>query len=81
MNDELCKLTEWMAINKLSLNVKKTRCMIFSIRKEPISPKCVTLNGEIVDKVRTFKFVGVIIDDKLRWTDHVLYIKTKLSKV
>ena len=28
MNDELCKLSEWMAINKLSLNVKKTKCMI-----------------------------------------------------
>ena len=54
--------------------------MIFSLRKEPISSKCVTLNGEIVDKVNTFKFLGVIIDDKLRWTDHVLYIKKKLSK-
>ena len=70
MNDELCKLSEWMAINKLSLNVKKTKCMIFSV----------TLNGEIIDKLRTFKFLGVIIDDKLRWTDHVLYIKNKLSK-
>ena len=80
MNNELCKLSEWMAINKLSLNVKKTKCMIFSLRKEPISSKCVTLNGEIIDKVRTFKFLGVIIDDKLRWTDHVLYIKNKLSK-
>ena len=80
MNDELCKLSEWMAINKLSLNLKKSKCMIFSLRKQPISAKCVTLNGEFVDKVRTFKFLGVTIDDKLRWTDHVLYIKKKLSK-
>ena len=27
-----------------------------------------------------FQFLGVIIGDKLRWTDHVLYIKNKLSK-
>ena len=26
------------------------------------------------------KFLGVIIDDKSRWTDHVLHIKKKLSK-
>ena len=50
MNDELCKLSEWMAINKFSLNVKKTKCMIFSSRKEPISSTCVTHNGEIADK-------------------------------
>ena len=80
MNDELCKLSEWVAINKLSLHLKKTKCMIFSLRKEPISAKCVTLNGEIVDKVPIFKFLGVIIDDKLRWSDLVLYIKKKLSK-
>ena len=35
VNDELCKISEWMAINKLSLNVKKTKCMIFSLRKNP----------------------------------------------
>ena len=67
MNDELCKLSEWMAINKLYLNVRKTS-------------KCVSHNGEIIDRVHTFKFLGVIIDDKWRWTDHVLYIKKKLSK-
>ena len=80
MNDELCKVSEWMAINKLSSNVRQTKCMIFSLRKEPISSKCVTLNGEIIDKVHIIKILGVIIDDKLRWTDHVLYNKKTLSK-
>ena len=36
MTDELCKLSEWMAINKFSVNVTKSKCMIFSLRKEPI---------------------------------------------
>ena len=26
------------------------------------------------------KFLGVIIDDKLNWSDHILYVKNKISK-
>ena len=29
INTELTKVSEWLAANKLSLNVKKTKCMVF----------------------------------------------------
>ena len=28
LNMELCKVTEWLSANKLSLNVNQTKCMI-----------------------------------------------------
>ena len=35
MNRELCKVTTWLKVNKLSLNITKTHSMLFSN-----SPKC-----------------------------------------
>ena len=34
LNVELCKITNWLAANKLSLNVGKTKFMGFSLRQE-----------------------------------------------
>ena len=33
-----------------------------------------------ISRVHTTKFLGVIIDEKLNWKEHINYIKTKLSK-
>ena len=80
MNEELCKLSDWMDVNKLSLNVKKTKCMVFSLRKSYSVSDDVTLKGEGIEQVSTFRFLGVIIDSKLCWSDHIQYIKKKMSK-
>ena len=73
MNNELGKLAEWMCINKLSLNVKKTKFMLFTIRNVPISDT-LYINGETIERVDNFKFLGVLIDAKLTWNDHVQFI-------
>ena len=36
--------------------------------------------GETIFRVNSTNFLGVIIDDKLKWTAHIQYIKNKLSK-
>ena len=80
MNEELCKLSDWMHVNKLSLNVKKTKCMVFGLRRNYSVSDDVILKGEIIEQVSTFRFLGVIIDNKLCWSDQIQYIKKKMSK-
>ena len=41
--------------------------------------KLIIRNNEIAAVKRT-KFLGVIIDDKLKWKEHLQYIKNKISK-
>ena len=36
--------------------------------------------GETIFRINSTTFLGVIIDDKLKWTAHIQYIKNKLSK-
>ena len=34
INNEICKLVEWLHMNKLFLNIEKIQYMIFSLRKK-----------------------------------------------
>ena len=79
VSNELDKLNEWFAVNKLSLNLSKTNFMLFtnSRRDQNIS---ISINNCEIDMVYKTKFLGVMIDSKLNWKDHVAMVKSKLSK-
>ena len=51
-----------MHVNKLSLNIKKTKYMLFTLRKKPRSTDDIFIDHEPIEKVEDFKFLGVIID-------------------
>ena len=38
------------------------------------------MNNSIITRVRATKFLGVIIDEKLTWKDHISLVRSKLSK-
>ena len=38
------------------------------------------MQGKTVQYVSTTTFLGVIIDNKLKWNDHIIYIKNIISK-
>ena len=61
INKELNKLTEWMNVNKLSLNVTKTNFMIFRSkhRKAGFSNN-IKINGTDIDRVESTKYLGYI---------------------
>ena len=78
---ELDKLNSWFAVNKLSLNVSKTNYMIFGNKKIDKDMNIrVGINGISIDRVYNTTFLGVTIDDKLNWKEHIKMIQSKLSK-
>ena len=80
MNRELEKLLKWMFVNKLSLNVQKTKYMVFSFSRNTSYNKNLYINGQHVEEVQSYKFLGVMLDTKMSWDCHVSYIKNKISK-
>jgi len=55
--------------------------IVRSIRKElrgNIIVKC--LNGIEIERVKTMKYLGIIIDDRLRFQNHCNYIKENRKK-
>ena len=79
VTNELEKLHTWLIINKLSLNIGKTNFMIFTGMniKEDVRLK---IDGVNIERVYHTKFLGVEIDCKLRWREHVNNIQTKIAK-
>ena len=61
------KLTRWCSINKLSINVKKTKCLIIDLRNDTMDYPKRHLNGQLLDQVRSYNYLGVSIDDKVEF--------------
>lgn len=82
LNRVLPMVENWMNANKLKMNSSKTKFMIIkSTRKElkrKIILKC--LDGTVLEQVENTKYLGVIIDDRLRFEDHCNYMFKKIGK-
>jgi hypothetical protein len=81
INTELGKVFEWINSNKLSLNIDKTKYMIFKPRnKSTTTNNNIVINGKNLNQVQSIRFLGVHLDSHLTWTNHINYIKSKISK-
>ena len=78
-NNELSKVNKWLECNKLSLNVEKTKYMIFSNREIPINLNLKLSNHDLI-RVSETKFLGIIIDDRLSFRSHMSSICSRLRR-
>ena len=82
MNTKLEKVDKWLKSNKLSVNIKKPS--LYDVHRTRIKNKAavdrVHLCGNNLVSVSYTKFLGVIIDSRLNWSDHITYIQHKISK-
>ena len=65
MNFELKKLYEWLCINRLSLNISKTKFVIFHAPNKPKYPITILINNKAIDEVKSIKYLGVTLDAQL----------------
>ena len=82
INQELNHVYEWLCINKLSLNIKKTKHIMFHSPKKKIQelqPKLV-INDINIEQVKDFNFLGITIEEHLNWKLHIDKISKKISR-
>ena len=80
INKELSNISTWLKVNRLSLNVKKTHFMMFTNKRYSIAKIEIKIDNEPIEETTKTKFLGVIIDNKLTWKDHIMYISGKISR-
>ncbi|KAH0557381.1 ubiquitin-conjugating enzyme E2 G1 [Cotesia glomerata] len=76
MNEDLAAVLEWCRLNKLKINASKTKAMIlgsaFNINLIKLDQiPSIVLGNENIDYVVSFKYLGVLIDQRLSWVDQV----------
>ena len=76
---EMCKIKNWFDRNKLSLNLSKTKLMLFGYHKIN-THALIQVDGVDIERVHENKFLGVILDEKITWKSHTKYIQNKLSR-
>ena len=83
-NQELSQINDWFLANKLSLNVEKTKYMLFHKLTDqeniPLKLPLLKLNRKITEREYSFKFLGVILDEHLTWKKYIQLIENKVSK-
>lgn len=72
-------LNNWLRDNNFSLSAEKSAVVVFTRhRKQHIDN--LSLAGHTFPVVRKYKYLGLILDDKLLWSHHVLHIKKKCER-
>ena len=82
INSYLPAIYEWLCSNKLTLNLTKTKYIIFMPRQKESSNVYppLTVANVYLEKSSFVKYLGVYIDCHLTWHDHIDYICGKISK-
>ena len=71
-------ILKWLNVNKLSLNVEKTKILIFD--NANFSVKIKLCNNYAIKECKSFKYLGLMIDNNLKFDIHVDYIKRKSKR-
>lgn len=68
---EIDKFQDWCVINRLKLNENK--CVIMTVSKNAnIICRSYTLNDDILKRVQSYLDLGIIADEKLLFSKHVM---------
>ena len=80
INDELRNINYWMKVNELSLNVKKSKFMVFHNIGKKVDLPDVFMDDTRIEAVNSFNFLGLTLDHHINWTDHLTKISNKISQ-
>ena len=83
LNTELAKAAQWFKDNQLTLHPGKTRYILLNSRNKSLN---IRLEGTQIKQIsnsseeKSFKFLGIMIDESLNWKEHINYLHRKLQK-
>ena len=77
---DLSIITDWFGANSLTLNINKTSLLLFDYRKQQNNVLELNVSGNIIKSVKCTKFLGVILDDKLSWDNHLDQLRSKINQ-
>ena len=75
----LAAVANWFHKNKLTINATKTKHMVFGKGCNQKQHKT-TINRAEIEQTSSFRYLEIIIDDQLKFKDHINYAKEKLLK-
>jgi hypothetical protein len=81
INNELENIANWFSANRLSLNIDKTKFISFGNNVLDHNSIILNINGINICQVNSISFLGVIIQNNLKWNEHIQNKASKVLKV
>ena len=81
INIELNKISEWLKLNRLTLNVQKTKYMLFKTSKKKVQTLLLQMDNKIIDKVLDFNFLGIHFNEQLNWKSNIDKLSVKCCRI
>ena len=85
-NKYLAEISNWVISNRLTLNAKKNKYMIFVPNgQSPPLPNKLTISGVEIERLgyrfatKSFKLGGILLDDNLDWREHARHVRNKIA--
>ena len=77
-------IAKWLSANKFTLNINKTKCVMFTSRKKriPVNDSlklCFYKNP--IKRVESIPFLGIILHKALSWKSHILALLQKVRRI
>src|SRR5688572_1607414 len=80
-NEALSKINDWSLSNKLTLNITKTNFSIFAPSRQRLNAKFdLYIAGVKLQQTSCAKYLGIYIDDDLKWKTHITYVYKSIIK-
>ena len=81
MNLELTTVHKWTTANKITVNPQKSHCLIIPPKKNHrISNISIYFNDSVIKINDTVKYLGITIDNKLNFEEHINALATKIFR-
>ena len=77
----LSMCNKWCEANGLKLNAIKTQIIIFSRKHNHLLPRPIKLHGIDIEFCKTVKYLGITLDNKLNWQQHIHNTTDKCTKI
>uniref|UniRef100_A0A3P9LEU6 Reverse transcriptase domain-containing protein n=1 Tax=Oryzias latipes TaxID=8090 RepID=A0A3P9LEU6_ORYLA len=79
IQDAITEVENWSYDWGFKFSVTKTKCMVFTRKRGTVLN--LRLYGEAIEQVHSFRYLGVILDTKLKWRENIDSIVGRCKKV
>lgn len=67
--------------NRLVINLGKSKIMFFGRRSNRMFGEDIVINGSVIERVRSYKYLGLILDTDLNFKLHIEHVAGKISSI